>query len=108
MTHGAGRPGASGDDLPALDALRTQFARMREANEIDDVGEGVLRRHFDERAQSLGAELTDLVREYERRAAETGEAEAHQWLSDAAEALGRRDRDHTRRVLDTVVEEPAT
>ncbi len=108
MTHRAGGPDDIGDDLPALDALRTQFTRMREANEIDDVGEGVLRRHFDERAETLGAELTDLVREYERRAAETGEADAQQWLSDAAEALGRRDRDHTQRVLETVVSDLAT
>lgn len=95
--------GAPQGDLPALDAVQAQVGRMREAGEIDDVGQGVLLRHFDERAQTLGEELAGLVREYERRAGEVGEDAAQQWLAEASEALGRRDRDHTRRVIGTVV-----
>lgn len=96
-------PDAPQGDLPALAALGAQVVRMREAGEIDDVGEGVLRRHFDQRAKTLSIELTDLIAEYERRSHEVGEDAARQWLADSAEALGRRDRADTERLIGTVV-----
>ena len=76
---------------------------MREAGELDDVGEGVMRRHFAERAQTLADEFKALLAEHDRRAEADGAEAARAWLAEAAEAMGRRDREDTQRVLSTVV-----
>lgn len=98
-------PQGDGPDAqaPVLDDIEAHLARMREAGELDDVGDGVLRRHFQARADQLAHDLRGLLPEYQRRV-EGGDPEAAlQWLAEAAEALGRRDREETRRVLGTVV-----
>jgi hypothetical protein len=88
---------------PVLDDIEAHLARMREAGELDDVGEGVLRRHFQARADQLANELRALLPEYQRRVEDSDPEAALQWLAEAAEALGRRDGEETRRVLGTVV-----
>lgn len=90
-------------DLPALGELDALLERMREAGEIDAAGEGVLRRHFEERAQTLAQEFTGLLQEYEERAQRDGPEVAQQWLGEASKALGVRDREHSQRVLSTVL-----
>lgn len=90
-------------DLPALGELEALLERMREAGEIDAAGEGVLRRHFEERAQTLADDFRLLLQEYEVRAQRDGAETARQWLGEASKALGARDREHSQRVLATVV-----
>ncbi len=90
-------------DPPALGEINALVERMREAGEIDAVGEGVLRRHFEERAATLAEDFRQLLQEYERRAESDGAEAAEQWLAESSKALGRRDREHTQRVLATVV-----
>lgn len=90
-------------DLPALGELEALLQRMRDAGEIDAAGEGVLRRHFEERAQTLAEDFKALLQEYEARAQRDGAETARQWLGEASKALGVRDREHSRRVLSTVV-----
>ena len=94
---------ASEGELPALAELESQLARMRADGELDAVGEGVLHRHFAERAGTLAVEFDALLAEYRRRAGTEGEEAATQWLAEAAESLGRRDGEETRRVLASVV-----
>lgn len=89
--------------MPAILDLETQLAQMRAEGELDDIGEGVMRRHFEDRARTLAGELLDLLAEYEQRAGEHGQDDATRWLSEAAEALGHRDGEETRRILSTVV-----
>ena len=93
-------------ELPALAELESQLARMRADGELDDAGEGVLHRHFTERARSLAEEFDALLAEYRERAGESGEEAATRWLAEAAEALGRRDGEETRRLLATVSSTP--
>lgn len=90
-------------DLPALGELDALLQRMREAGEIDATGEGVLRRHFEERAHTLSEDFRVLLQEYEVRAQQDGAEAARQWLGEASKALGARDREHSQRVLSTVV-----
>lgn len=90
-------------DLPALGELEALLQRMREAGEIDAAGEGVLRRHFEERAQTLADDFRVLLQEHEVRARRDGAEAARQWLGEASKALGVRDREHSQRVLATVV-----
>lgn len=85
--------------------LNAQVAWMRENGELDDVGEGVLRRHFGQRAETLQRETQALAKEFAQRRERDGDAAATQWLCEAAEALGRRDGEETRRILSTVVNE---
>jgi hypothetical protein len=94
-------------DLPALGELEALLHRMREAGEIDAAGEGVLRRHFEERAQTLAEDFRQLLQEYETRAERDGADAAQQWLGEASRALGARDREHSQRVLATVVTDPS-
>ena len=100
-------PSPQGDvseaQAPVLGDIDAHLARMREAGELDDVGEGVMRRHFQARAESLANDLRALLPEYQRRAEDGDPEAALQWLAEAAEALGRRDGEETRRVLETVV-----
>ena len=93
-------------DLPALGELDAFLERMREAGEIDAVGEGVLRRHFDDRAATLAEDFRLLMQEYEERAQREGAQAAEQWLAEASRALGQRDREHTQRVFATVSNHP--
>lgn len=96
----------SSNSLPVFQNLEATLERMRESGEIDDIGVGVLERHFEERAETLAADLQELLQEYERRAGEGDKDAALRWLSEASEALGKRDREHTERVLSTVVATP--
>ena len=100
-------PSPQGDlpeaQVPVLGDIEAQLARMREAGELDDVGEGVMRRHFQARADQLANDLRALLPEYQRRVEDQGPDAALQWLAEAAEALGRRDGQETRRVLGTVI-----
>ena len=89
-------------ELPALQDIEAHLARMREEGELDDVGEGVMRRHFAERAQTLADDFKELLAEHDRRAEADGADAAREWLAEAAEAMGRRDREETQRVLSTV------
>ena len=89
--------------VPVLDDIEAHLARMREAGELDDVGEGVLRRHFQARADQLANDLRALLPAYQQRVEDSDPEAALQWLAEAAEALGRRDGEETRRVLGTVV-----
>lgn len=93
-------------DLPALGQIDALLERMREGGEIDAVGEGVLRRHFEERAATLAEDFRVLLQEYEQRVGRDGAGAAEQWLGEASLALGRRDREHTQRVMATVVANP--
>lgn len=90
-------------ELPVLAEIETQLARMREQGELDDAGEGVMRRHFADRADRLAEEFRGLLAEYQRRVGDDGADVAAQWLAEASEALGRRDGEETRRILSTVV-----
>lgn len=101
MTNAAPQGG-----LPALAELDALLQRMRESGEIDAVGEGVLRRHFEERAATLAEDFRVLLQEYEQRVQRDGEAAAEQWLAESSRALGSRDREHTQRVLSTVAADP--
>lgn len=92
-----------GDLLPALGELDALLQRMREAGQIDAMGEGVLRRHFDERAQTLAHDFRLLLTEYEAREASDGADAARQWLTESSRLLGARDREHSQRVLATVI-----
>lgn len=88
---------------PVLDDIEAHLARMREAGELDDVGEGVLRRHFQARADQLANDLRALLPAYQQRVEDSDPDAALRWLAEAAEALGRRDGEETRRVLGTVI-----
>lgn len=90
-------------EVPALGQIEAQLSRMREEGELDDVGEGVMHRHFAEHADRLATDFRALLGEYQRRVEDDGADAALQWLAAAAEALGRRDGEETRRVLSTVV-----
>lgn len=92
-------------DLPALGEVEAFLQRLREAGQIDAAGEGVLRRHFEERAQTLAADFQGVLQEYEVRAQRDGEEPAREWLAQASRALGVRDREHSQRVFATVVPE---
>lgn len=105
MTSPPGNPAGQAVPAATLEDLDAQVARMRENGELDDVGEGVLRRHFGQRAETLQRETQALAEEFAQRRERDGEAAATQWLSEAAEALGRRDGEETRRILSTVVNE---
>jgi hypothetical protein len=89
-------------ELPALTELESQLARMRADGELDTASEGVLHRHFAERAGTLAVEFDALLSEYRQRAETDGEEAAMQWLAEAAESLGRRDGEETRRILASV------
>lgn len=91
------------DLLPALGDLDALLQRMRESGQIDALGEGVLLRHFDERAQTLADDFRQLLVEYERRKTSDGAEAARQWLAESSRLLGARDREHSQRVLATVI-----
>ena len=90
-------------EVPALGEIDAQLARMREQGELDDIGEGVMHRHFTEHADRLAGDFRALLDEYRRRVEDDGPDAALGWLAAAAEELGRRDGEETRRVLSTVV-----
>lgn len=92
-----------GDAPDPQQDLHQRIERLRADGVLDDVGEGVVSRHLEERAHSLQAELDRLAPEYSRRVREDGQDAADAWLSQTGEDMGRRDAEETRRILSTVL-----
>ena len=67
---------------------------------IDTDDQNTLIRHYDEHRQSIDAELSRIVPEYQRRVAADGQALADDWLAETAREIGQRDGEGTRRLVD--------
>lgn len=67
---------------------------------IDGDDQNALIRHYDEHRQSIESELANLAPEYERRVQSEGQAIADEWLAETARAIGQRDGEGARRLVD--------
>lgn len=95
MTHARRAVDGRRDWHDSLDELRSEGF-------LDASDESLLIRHYDERARNLKEELDRLAPEYDRRIRQDGQDAADRWLSETAEAMGRRDAEESRRVLSSI------
>lgn len=85
---------------------RQQFIDMlgelRAQSGLDAVDEASLIRLYDEMLLELEQEKAKLLPEYERRCDKDGKDAADRWLAESAEALGRRQGETLRQIMDSV------
>ncbi len=79
--------------IQALDEMRANAI-------IDDDDQNALIRHYDEHRLAIDAELAEIAPEYQRRVEADGMALADEWIVDKALAIGQRDGEGARRLLD--------
>ncbi|NYZ62107.1 hypothetical protein [Luteimonas deserti] len=78
------------------------LAQLREQGAITTDDENTLIRHMDERLDAVQEALAALVPEYERRVAEEGQDAADAWIGDQARAMGEREGEDARRMVDSL------
>jgi hypothetical protein len=88
------RPPQSREELvEALGEIRNQGA-------LDAVEEAELLRHFDDMQRDVKEEMARLEPEYRQRCEDDGKDAADRWLTETAEAIGRRYGEATRALTD--------
>lgn len=106
----AGAPHASAQsgtvDASRLAGNRGEFVAflgdLREQGGLGVADEAAVLREYDGLLAQLRAERGELEREYRTRLTRDGQDETDAWLKTAAEALGRRQGEQMRRLLDTI------
>lgn len=78
------------------------LADLRRQGQLDVADEGALLRRHDALASELRAEKARLEAEYRERLARDGEDATRDWLAAAAEALGRRQGEQMRQLVQTI------
>ncbi len=78
------------------------LADLRRQGRLDVADEGALLRRYDALASELRAEKARLEAEYRERLAGDGEDATRDWLAAAAEALGRRQGEQMRQLVQTI------
>lgn len=75
---------------------------LRERSGLDVADEAAILREYDGLAVELRAEKARLATEFRERSARDGLDEANAWLAEAAEALGRRQGEQMRQLVQTI------
>lgn len=93
-------------DRSRLAGNRSEFVAflgdVREQGGLGVADEAAILREYDSLLAQLRAERGELEREYRTRLTRDGQDETEAWLKQAAEALGRRQGEQMRRLLDTI------
>ncbi|MDH5834471.1 hypothetical protein [Luteimonas kalidii] len=104
----AGEPGASEqvDGPPPVATSRSELVELlddlRQQGGLDVADEAAILRKYDALVIELRAEKAKLEAEFRERLARDGQDDTNAWLADAAEALGRRQGEQMRQLVQTI------
>ncbi|MGJ4729965.1 hypothetical protein [Luteimonas sp. SDU101] len=97
---------AAGAQAPDLPLSRGEFvetlAELRAQGSLDMADEAAILRQYDTLLADLKVEKTRLEAEFRERTDREGQDAARTWLSEAAEALGRREGTRMRQLFQTI------
>lgn len=93
-------------DVPRLPASRQEFVdsldALRAEGSLDVADEAAILREYDTLLGELKVEKTRLEAEFRERSGRQGVDAGNAWLSEAAEALGRRHGERMRQIFQTI------
>ena len=75
---------------------------LRQQGGLDVADEAAILREYDGLVLELRAEKATLETEFRERMARDGQEKTNTWLAEAAEALGRRQGEQMRRLVQTI------
>jgi len=84
------------------DELMDLLGGLRRQGGLDVADEAAILRRYDGLVLELRAEKAKLEAEFRDRLARDGEVETRAWLAEAAEALGRRQGEQMRQLVQTI------
>lgn len=95
---------AQGDGPVATsrEELMELLGGLRRQGGLDVADEAAILRRYDGLVLELRAEKAKLEVEFRDRLARDGEVDTHAWLAEAAEALGRRQGEQMRQLVQTI------